>query len=127
LRRGAISYAKARAMTRVAEPANEARLLEIAQTSTAAQLEKVCRGVRRANEDPSSDDEPERFVRIRYRGEPTVRFEADLLPDEAERVMEAVRAMRQAMKGEGEEAAQPTLADALVRIADVTLADKKEE
>ncbi len=131
LRKGEISYAKARAMTRVAKPKTETKLLEMAQSSTASQLERICRGVRRAEEDEPGavKEEAERFVRVRHRGEPTVRFEAELLPDEAERLMEAIRAMRQKMKDEtvGEDGGpSPTMADALVRIAEVTLANEKE-
>ena len=47
LRRGQLSYAKVRALTRVATPENEERLLEMALASTGAQLERLCRKVRR--------------------------------------------------------------------------------
>src|SRR5512143_2444656 len=43
LRRGALSYAKARALTRVATPENEAALLDVAQHGTASQVERVVR------------------------------------------------------------------------------------
>ena len=43
LRRGQVSYAKVRAMTRVATPANESLLLEYAKLMTASQLEVQCR------------------------------------------------------------------------------------
>src|SRR3972149_10797182 len=43
LRRGALSFAKVRAMTRVATAANEEGLLDMALRSTAAQLERLCR------------------------------------------------------------------------------------
>jgi hypothetical protein len=66
-------------------------------------------------------------VRLRSYGEPTSKVEAQLLPDEAERVMEALRAMRQAMIEESGGELKPSLADALVRMADVTLADQKKE
>ena len=46
---GRISYAKARALTRVAEPATEAPLLELAVTVSAAQAERTLREVRRAD------------------------------------------------------------------------------
>ncbi len=46
LRRGAVSYAKVRAITRVATPANEALLLEFALHTTGAQLEQICRRYR---------------------------------------------------------------------------------
>jgi hypothetical protein len=123
LRRGALSYSKARAMTRVATPSNEARLLGIAEGTTAAHLEKVCRGVRQQQREDgraAEDGAPERYVRLRHRGDGTVRFEAVLLPDEAERVMEALRSVRAAMS-EGLEM-KPDQADALARIADAVLA-----
>ena len=41
MQRGAISYAKVRALTRVATPDNEASLLDFAQAGTAAQVERV--------------------------------------------------------------------------------------
>src|SRR5688572_28573945 len=43
LRRGQLSYSKARAMTRVATPETEGVLVAVARSSTAAQLEKGCR------------------------------------------------------------------------------------
>src|SRR5688572_6955885 len=50
LRRGVLSYAKVRAVTRVATPENEERLLAIALETTGAQLEEVCRRFRRVLE-----------------------------------------------------------------------------
>ena len=43
---GRLSYSKVRAMTRVATHANEAELLDLAELSTASQLERICRGYR---------------------------------------------------------------------------------
>jgi hypothetical protein len=44
LRRGEVSYSKARALVRVATPANEVLLLDHARLMTASQLEKLSRG-----------------------------------------------------------------------------------
>ena len=41
-RRGEVSYSKVRALTRVATSVNEAELVDIANHSTAAQLERIC-------------------------------------------------------------------------------------
>jgi len=46
LARAEISYAKARAITRVATPATEERLLTVAQTGTAEHVERIVRGWR---------------------------------------------------------------------------------
>ncbi|HXU82236.1 MAG TPA: DUF222 domain-containing protein, partial [Polyangia bacterium] len=43
LRRGVLSYAKVRALTRVATPENDAALAEMGREATGAQLERVCR------------------------------------------------------------------------------------
>ena len=69
--RGELSYAKVRAMTRVATPANEARLLELARNATGAQLERICRGLRQVNTNMAIEagDEPppeDRCVRERH-------------------------------------------------------------
>jgi len=49
LARGELSYAKVRALTRVATPAIEARLLAVGRAGTAAQIERIVRGWRRAD------------------------------------------------------------------------------
>jgi len=50
MQRGAISYAKVRALTRIATPANEAALLTFAQAGTAAHVERMARAWRRVDE-----------------------------------------------------------------------------
>ena len=50
MQRGAISYAKVRALTRVATPDNEAPLLDFAQAGTAAQMERLVRAWRRVDD-----------------------------------------------------------------------------
>jgi hypothetical protein len=49
LQSGELSYAKVRAITRVATPDNESDLLELARTATAAQVERVVRAWRRVD------------------------------------------------------------------------------
>ena len=97
-RRGRISYSKVRALTRVATPENERSLLEMARSSTAAQLEKVCRGYRRALNGLAGklpcDDADQRWVRDRSTESGMIRIEAQLLPDEAALVLKAIEAAR---------------------------------
>jgi hypothetical protein len=50
MQRGELSYAKVRALTRIATPANEPRLLALALAATAAQVERVVRAWRRVDE-----------------------------------------------------------------------------
>ena len=49
LARGELSYAKARALTRVATPESEARLLQVARAGTASHVERIVRGWRRVD------------------------------------------------------------------------------
>ncbi len=59
---GRISFAKARALTRVAEPATEATLLDFAVTVTASQTERTLREIRRADRvDPDTVAERRQF------------------------------------------------------------------
>ena len=94
LRRGQISYSQVRAMVRVATPANETMLLELARMMTAAQLEKLCRKyalvVRHGQELRPQDDEARRFVRRRDTEDGMVKLEAVLHPEEAELVWQAL-------------------------------------
>lgn len=49
LARGELSYAKVRALTRVATPESEARLLAVGRAGTAAHVERIVRGWRRVD------------------------------------------------------------------------------
>jgi hypothetical protein len=53
---GRLSYAKVRALTRIAAPDCEAALLEFALSATASQTERFCRAWRRADDDPGDPD-----------------------------------------------------------------------
>src|SRR5262245_1155987 len=90
LEKGEVSYSKVRAMTRVATPQNEATLLDLAQCSTAAQLEKMCRLYRSCQtpEQAQAADE-RRYVSARDTDDGMVVVTARLHPEEAARVMEA--------------------------------------
>jgi hypothetical protein len=58
--RGAISYAKVRALTRVATPENEAALLDFAQAGTAAHVERFVRAWRRVDQSAAAAQEEAR-------------------------------------------------------------------
>ena len=94
LRVGKLSYAKVRALTRVATAGNEAQLLDLALAATGAQLERICRGCRSAK----SQDRPclpeDRSVRRRLLPGGMVKLEIVLSADEADLVMRAVDCAR---------------------------------
>ena len=87
--RGALSYSKVRAMSRVATPENEELLLVDAQYSTGTQLERICRKyatVRRGVAPTPDDDQERRRVTRRDLDDGMVRIQATLHPEEAELV-----------------------------------------
>src|SRR5262249_3414633 len=88
LRRGQVSYAKVRAMARIATPANEALLLAYAKLMTASQLEVKCRKSalvlgQGENAHPRLDEE-RGYVRRRDMEDGMVKIQAVLHPEEAE-------------------------------------------
>jgi Domain of unknown function (DUF222)/HNH endonuclease len=94
LRRGQVSYSKVRALTRVATPASEASLLAMARSSTASQLERICRGYRRAlrglGYERPEDELERRYLRMRETESGLVRIEAQLTAEEAAVVRQAL-------------------------------------
>ena len=60
--RGQLSYSKVRALTRVATPATEARLLAVALGATASHVERLVRAWRQADRDAAPDAEQERLA-----------------------------------------------------------------
>jgi hypothetical protein len=92
LERGEISYAKVRAITRVATPANEETLLQYARHATGAQLDRICRLYRQVAAnlcDPGAPAE-DRAVRERVLPGGMVKLELILTPDEAAVVLKAI-------------------------------------
>jgi hypothetical protein len=88
LRRGEVSYAKVRAMVRIATRENESLLLAYAQLMPASHLEVQCRKyalVLRHGETPHPLlDQQRRYVRRRDTEDGMVKIEAVLHPEEAE-------------------------------------------
>ena len=100
LRLGKLSYAKVRALTRVAAPETEAKLLEVADVATGSQLERICRGYRRALAPDEALVPEERSVRRRDLPGGMVRLEMILAPDEADLVVRALDRAREVRNGE---------------------------
>jgi hypothetical protein len=108
---GRISYAKVRAITRVATPETEGRLVEMAACATGAQLERICRRYRglrgqfireevERNGGLALDGaDAERMICLRNLPGGMVRLEATLHPDEADLVMKAIDKARDELRG----------------------------
>ena len=95
MRVGKLSYAKVRALTRVATPDTEAKLLEVAVVATGAQLERLCRGYHRALGPDETLATEERSVRRRDLPGGMVKLEIVLTPDEADLVLRALDRARE--------------------------------
>jgi hypothetical protein len=106
LRVGKLSYAKARALTRVATPETEAKLLEVAVVATGAQLERLCRGYRRALAPDEALAPEERSVRRRDLPGGMVKLQIVLAPDEADLVLRALDRAREVVHGETDVSAE---------------------
>ena len=106
MRVGKLSYAKVRALTRVATPDTEAKLLEVAVVATGAQLERLCRGYRRALAPDEELATEERSVRRRDLPGGMVKLEIVLAPDEADVVLRALDRAREKAQGETDASAE---------------------
>jgi len=62
LSRGELSYAKVRALTRVATPETEARLLAVGRAGTAAHVERIVRGWRRVDRTAEAKEARQRHI-----------------------------------------------------------------
>ena len=123
---GRVSYSKVRALTRVATPANDTALLEMALSSTASQLERICRGYRQVliGQGGRPEDEAAHcWLRERDTADGFVRFEVQLRVEEAAVLRQAIETARQrAWSAADVSAGTPlrdlTRVDALVAVAE---------
>ena len=108
LKSGKLSYAKVRALTRVATPETEAKLLDAAMYSTGSQLERLCRGYRSAMTADKALPPPERSVRRRDLAGGMVKLEIVLTPDEAALVLGALDRAREVTHEHAEDVSEHT-------------------
>jgi uncharacterized protein DUF222/HNH endonuclease len=124
LRRGELSYSKARAITRVATPDTEALLLAYAEYMTGSQLDKTTRkwkSVARHAAEGLREDPERRHVRRRELDDGMTRIEATLHPDEAELVWAMLTAAEKRRHASAEAPAGFNRANALVELAQAYL------
>jgi hypothetical protein len=124
---GRISYAKARALTRVAEPATEAGLLEFALTATASQMERTLREVRRSDRVDQSTVAERRQFDHWWDDDGMLVLRARLSPEEGADLLTAVqaRAERDARRERAEAARVATQHD--LTAVDQDIARRYEE
>jgi hypothetical protein len=130
LARGEISYAKVRAVTRVATPDTEERLLKLARAGTSAHVEVVIRGWRgidrRAELEDANRQHVYRCLQVYPDDDGTVVVRGRLAPEAGARLMRALDAAREELyrrRAELDDA--PSMAqqqaDALALLAEVAL------
>ncbi|MFV2007394.1 MAG: DUF222 domain-containing protein, partial [Longimicrobiales bacterium] len=136
MERGALSFSKARALTRVATAANEEALLELSEHGTAAHIEKIVRAWRRVDrqEDAGLEEErhESRYVHLQVDEDGMYVLRGRLDPEVGEILAKALAAEGDALYRKSEDAADaaatPTAeqrrADALGLIAERALAMK---
>ena len=129
---GRLSYSKVRALTRVASPATEARLLAVACRSTAAQVERLVRGWRQADQAAQADGEQvrlaSRMLSTQVDEDGMLVLRARLTPEVGAVLLRAVEAALEQVPAPaaGADGDQPTIAhrraDALGLVAESALA-----
>ena len=127
--RGQLSYSKVRALTRVASPATEARLLAVALCATAAQVERLVRAWRRVDRDAQPDAEQvllaSRALTMQVDEDGMVVLRGRLPPEVGALLLRAVEAAMEQVPATAE-GGEPTIAqrraDALGLVAESALA-----
>ena len=130
---GRLSYSMVRALTRVATPDNEARLIAVACGATAAQVERLVRAWRQADEEAQPDTEKVRLARrtlsTRVDEDGMVVLRARLTPEVGAVVLRALEAALEQVPAAAEDAADcgeasiaQRRADALGLVAESALA-----
>jgi 5-methylcytosine-specific restriction endonuclease McrA len=127
--RGELSYAKVRALTRVAEAENEEELLELARHMTASQLERAVRAYRHVTAREAEDLHALAYAGYTWEPDGSLIVRARLAPEDGAvfvRALEAARDRLQEREWSEErgsaEPHRPTSAEALVALAEVSLA-----
>jgi hypothetical protein len=99
---GRLSYSKVRALTRVAEPEMEEHLLTLAEEATAAQLERILRGYRRATTEDEVAARERRFFSTRWEEDGTLSVRGSLPAEEGALLRKALEIARGSLGGEVE-------------------------
>ncbi|HET7130337.1 MAG TPA: DUF222 domain-containing protein, partial [Gaiellaceae bacterium] len=122
---GELSYAKVRALTRVATAESEGELLELARVCTAAQLERSVRAYRRVTTREARDQQEQASLSVFWNPDGSLEIHGRLAPEDGALVLRALEAQRDSLwrgSAEPRPARQASNAEALVSIAEGALA-----
>jgi hypothetical protein len=126
--RGELSYAKVRAVTRVATPESEEELLELARVCTASQLERSVRAYRRVSVEEARRQQDDARLSVFWNPDGSLELHGRLAPEDGALLLRALEAMRDSLwrgSAEPRPARQASMADALVAVADAALGGSK--
>jgi 5-methylcytosine-specific restriction endonuclease McrA len=124
---GELSYAKVRALTRIAEPETEEELLGLARELTAAQLERAVRAYRRVTTEEADAVQAAAYVDWYWDEDGSLVLRGRLAPEDGAVLLQALEAARDGLRvraGEiegGSAEPPPTNAEALAAVADSAL------
>src|SRR5581483_6043775 len=123
---GELSYAKVRALARVADEKSEPELLELARMMTAAQLERTVRACRRVTTAEANDLHETAYVSTYWDADGSLVLHGRLAPEEGALFLCALDQARDSLaapgRGSAEPRRRPTSAEALVAVAETSLA-----
>jgi hypothetical protein len=128
--RGELSYAKVRAVTRVATPDNEEDLLELASHCTASQLERSVRAYRRVTTEEAREQHDDARLSVFWNPDGSLEIHGRLAPEDGALLLRALESMRDSLwrgSAEPRPARQASTAEALVAVADAALASAGHE
>jgi hypothetical protein len=115
LGRGELSYAKVRALTRIATPETEARLLAVGQAGTASHVERIVRGWRRVDRMAEAEEahrrHQSRSLTVYHDDDGMVVVRGRLEPEAGAPLLRALEAAREALGQPARGAAPATPAD----------------
>ena len=101
LARGELSYSKVRALTRIARPEVEERLLAIGKAGTACHVERIVRGWRRVDRAAEAREDTRRHkaraLHVCHDEDGMVRIRGRLTPEQGALVMKALAAARETL------------------------------
>jgi Domain of unknown function (DUF222)/HNH endonuclease len=128
--RGELSYAKVRALTRVADAESEEELLELARVMTAAQLERAVRAFRRVMTTEANDLQANSELTTFWDDDGSLVVRGRLAPEDGALFLRALEQARDTLmeqvlmqeRGSAEPRPRPTKVESLVAVADTALA-----
>ncbi|HST15570.1 MAG TPA: DUF222 domain-containing protein [Gaiellaceae bacterium] len=128
--RGELSYAKVRAVTRVATAESEEDLLKLASHCTASQLERSVRAYRRVTTEEAREQQDDAHLNVFWSPDGSLEIHGRLAPEDGALLLRALESMRDSLwrgSAEPRPARQASTAEALVAVADAALAGAGHE